>query len=96
MTPKPPAVKTLQRYGLTPETWLAIAAAQGNACPVCLRTDVELVTDHEHVKGFTRLPPEERRKYAPLQPAADPAAGDGRDRPAGRRLPPRLRGAPSA
>jgi serine kinase of HPr protein (carbohydrate metabolism regulator) len=48
---------------LTAVEWLEIAAGQGWHCPICLRSDVELVTDHLHLAGFKRLPPEERKRY---------------------------------
>lgn len=62
---KQPAPATLRKYGLTPELWNRLAASQGFACFVCLRqpSTGRLCVDHEHVKGWKKLPPEERRRY---------------------------------
>lgn len=60
--PKP---KTVARYGLTIEAWRAILEGQGGVCAVCKKIPASgrMVTDHEHVKGWKKMPPDERRKY---------------------------------
>jgi hypothetical protein len=62
---RPPTPATLRKYGLTAEAWREIVRSQGDRCPICLRAppDVKLVCDHEHVKGFRAMPPEQRRQY---------------------------------
>ncbi len=67
MLPTIPSTKTLLKYGLT---WLArdfqeIARGQGNVCAVCKRLPESrrLFIDHEHVKGYAKLPPEQKRKH---------------------------------
>lgn len=61
----PPAAATLARYGLTSEEWLEMLAAQSWMCPICERDagKLRLNTDHEHVRGFDKLPPSEKRQY---------------------------------
>jgi hypothetical protein len=70
--PRVPAAKvnvpkpaTLKRYGLTAAEWLAILKAQGNVCAVCRKVPLNgrLCTDHEHVKGWKKMKPEQRRLY---------------------------------
>lgn len=69
--PKPPTLKT---YGLSENEWLLILHDQGYACGVCRKLPspskargVEgkrrFVIDHEHVRGWKRMPSEERKKY---------------------------------
>lgn len=61
---RPPTPTTLKRYGLTVEDWLGLLAAQGWKCPICLRRAGLLWnTDHDHVRGWKRMPPEQRRRY---------------------------------
>lgn len=50
-------------YGLTKDEWLAILARQGNKCPICGGSDKKWVTDHYHIAGWKKMPPEERKKY---------------------------------
>jgi hypothetical protein len=61
----PPSKATLRKYGLSAGEWLKLAAANDYACPICLRAppDVTLCVDHEHVKGFRKMPAEEKVKY---------------------------------
>jgi hypothetical protein len=60
-----PTADTLKKYGLTPAEWLAILDRQGGVCGVCgkVPTNGRLCTDHEHVKGFKKMPPHERKKF---------------------------------
>lgn len=62
---KPPTPKTLARYGLSLEAWQQIASRQGWVCAVCARLPKteRLVIDHEHVKGWRKMPPKERANY---------------------------------
>jgi len=61
---KPPSAKTLAKYGLTANEWLAILAYQGGVCAVCKKApNGRLCVDHEHVRGFKKLPPEKRRVF---------------------------------
>jgi hypothetical protein len=63
--PKPPTAATLKKYGLSAEEWLAILAAQGNVCPICKKTPStgRWYTDHEHVRGWTKMAPELRKQF---------------------------------
>lgn len=64
---KPPSLATLRRYGLTADEWLALIKAQGWRCGVatCGKRGggVRWNTDHDHIPGWPKLPPEERKKY---------------------------------
>lgn len=64
MDPVVPSLATLRKYGLTAEEWLAILERQGGVCP-CGRFPGKGVfrTDHEHVKGWKTMAPEDRKKY---------------------------------
>jgi hypothetical protein len=55
-----------------PETdWLMLLASQGFACGVCCKLPGiserfgyrRFVTDHEHVRGWKKMKPEQRRQY---------------------------------
>jgi len=62
---KPPSKPTLRRYGWTAEEWWARWEEQGLVCAICQvapRTG-RVVTDHEHVRGWKKMPPEERKNY---------------------------------
>jgi hypothetical protein len=61
----PPSKATLAKYGLTAEQWMTLSEEGDYACPICLRAPpaVKLVTDHEHVRGWAKMPPEERAAY---------------------------------
>lgn len=65
MKPLAPSPATLAKYGLSLEEWLDLA---GDGCYVCERPwegpeGRRGVTDHEHVPGWKKMPPSERRKY---------------------------------
>jgi len=62
---KAPSPATLRRYGITADEWLALLKAQGWRCPVCLKggASTRWNTDHDHVPGWAKRPPEERRRY---------------------------------
>lgn len=61
-TPKP---NTLKRYGLSEVEWRAMADEQKEACFVCEQkpTKGRLCIDHEHVKGWKKMPPHQRKLY---------------------------------
>ncbi len=56
----PPKAPTLARYGLTEMAWSAILANQGGHCAVCQEPRKSLCVDHEHVRGWKKLPPPAR------------------------------------
>lgn len=60
-----PTVATLRKYGMTVDEWLTIAEAQGMSCAICRRVPKSgrLCIDHQHVKGWKRMNPEDRRRY---------------------------------
>lgn len=59
-----PAQRTLDRYGLTQEEWLNLLERQGWCCPICRRhRGVQWVTDHEHVRGWAKMPADQRKRY---------------------------------
>jgi hypothetical protein len=60
----PPSKATLRKYGLSAGEWLRLAAANDYACPICLRRPpaVNLVTDHEHLRGYAKMPDAERAR----------------------------------
>jgi hypothetical protein len=62
--PNPPSQKTLDKYGLTPESWREILRRQGDVCPICkgVPSTGRWVVDHEHCRGYKKMPPEERAK----------------------------------
>jgi len=67
----PPASRTLATYGLTQDDWIGLLKAQGWVCPICQqgndrpKTGKQALwnTDHEHVPGWAKMPPEERKRY---------------------------------
>lgn len=68
--PKTPEVKTptpatLRKYGLSLLGWEMLGAMQNWVCFVCERPPKSgrLCIDHEHVRGWKQMPPDERRKY---------------------------------
>ena len=62
LTPTP---ATLKRYGLSEEEWRTILERQGGVCFVCELEPSKgrLCIDHDHVKGWKKMPPEQRKIY---------------------------------
>jgi len=68
---KMPAVKTLATYGLSMEEWLGYlgVASEKSArtaqvtCRICERVQEQFVVDHQHVRGWKTMPPEQRKLY---------------------------------
>jgi hypothetical protein len=61
---KIPACKTLEKYGLSEQDWLDLYNKYDGRCHVCRKpTKGRLNIEHEHVKGFKNMLPEERKKY---------------------------------
>lgn len=62
LTPKP---ATLKKYGLSELEWQVMADNQHHACAICLQVPKKgrLVIDHFHVKGWKKMPPQERKRY---------------------------------
>lgn len=60
-----PKVETLRRYGMTQAEWIAMVRRQGGGCAICGNVPASgtLHVDHQHVRGWKRMPPEERRRY---------------------------------
>lgn len=65
-----PVKATLKKYGLSSGQWLELYEQGNGCCWICKRpffdTDKKLrnsYIDHEHVKNYKNLPPEEKRKY---------------------------------
>ncbi len=65
MTVRVPRPETLRRYGLTEAEWLRILRRQKGTCAVCrtVPKSGRLCTDHEHVKGWKKMKPEQRKRY---------------------------------
>jgi hypothetical protein len=63
--PHPPSPSTLAKYGLLAKDWWRIWKRQGEGCPVCDKTwdEALFVIDHEHVPGWKKMRPVERRRY---------------------------------
>ena len=62
---KVPTQATLKKYGLTATDWLIILDDQSWVCPIMgtRPSTGRFVIDHEHVPGFAKMPPEEKKKY---------------------------------
>jgi len=65
---KTPSQVTLDKYGLNIDEWVALWDKHEGCCHVCGRPEPEdanraMQTDHEHVKGWKKMPSAERKKY---------------------------------
>lgn len=60
---KTPRRATLRKYGLSEQEWEQMWTEQGRICPICGRSDAPTVIDHEHVRGWKKMKPEQRKKY---------------------------------
>lgn len=60
-----PSKPTLRKYGLTVDEWRAMLNLQGGVCAVCgtLPASGTLHIDHEHVRGWTKMEPAQRRLH---------------------------------
>lgn len=60
-----PSAATLRTYGLTRQDFDLLLAAQGEGCAVCGKVpdNGRLCIDHEHVKGWKKMPAEQRKRY---------------------------------
>lgn len=60
-----PTAPTLAKYGLTLLSWLQTLAEQGWVCPIhgAAPPSGHYVTDHEHVRCWKEMPPEQRALY---------------------------------
>lgn len=65
MEAKRPSAKTLAKYGLTASDWDAILERQGGVCAICemLPKSGRLNVDHDHARGWKKMPPEKRAKH---------------------------------
>jgi hypothetical protein len=60
-----PTKATLKRYGLSELEWREMGERQGWVCFVCKMEPKKerLCIDHEHVRGWKKMPPEQRKLY---------------------------------
>src|SRR3972149_8874044 len=60
-----PTNVTLKKYGLSLDEWQALYDKYNGACHVCYQkpSTGRLNVEHEHVKGWRKMKPEERKKY---------------------------------
>lgn len=60
-----PTDATLRKYGFDRNAWLSMLAGQGWVCGVCGRfpSTGKFVTDHEHVRGWSKMSDEDRARY---------------------------------
>lgn len=60
-----PTKATLRKYGLSLDEWLAIYRRQNGCCGICKQPfgDKRANVDHVHIKGWGKMPPEERKHY---------------------------------
>lgn len=65
MRPQPPSEKTLAKYGLSKEEWLAILDRQFGVCAVCGKEPSagRLNVDHDHVRGWKKMKPDLRKTH---------------------------------
>jgi hypothetical protein len=62
---KVPSKRTLAKYGLSEYDFRMLYLRDGGLCGVCdeYLERGRVFIDHEHVRGFTRMPPAEKRKH---------------------------------
>jgi len=64
---KLPTKTTLKKYGLTEQDYIDMYNEYDGACHVCLEKSKNatraLHIEHQHVKGWKQMPPEQRRLY---------------------------------
>ena len=62
---KYPTEPTLKKYGLEQIDYRMMYEAQGGICPICEKKpkNDNFRIDHEHVKGWKKMPPEKRKLY---------------------------------
>ena len=60
-----PAEATLKRYGLSRYDWIVIMNRQNWVCAICHQKPGKgrLAIDHEHVKGWKKMKPDQRKLY---------------------------------
>jgi len=59
-----PAIVTLNKYGLNLDTFKELLASQNGVCAICCKVpNGRWNIDHDHVKNWKKLPPEQRVKY---------------------------------
>ena len=56
---------SLDKYGLDEQMWLTMLRDQGWKCLICDKPSSTgaYVVDHEHIRGYKKLPPEQKRLY---------------------------------
>lgn len=57
--------QTLKKFGLSQEEWQALYYKFDGKCHICRRSleGKRANVDHEHVKNWSKLPPEKRKHY---------------------------------
>ncbi len=62
---KQPSKATCKKYGLTVQEWNDILDRQVGVCSICKRLPPSgiLCVDHQHVRGFKKMPPEQRKRF---------------------------------
>jgi DNA-directed RNA polymerase subunit RPC12/RpoP len=58
-----PSKATLQRYGITEEEWQVLYDKYDGTCHICRKPAARLNVEHEHVRGWKQMPPDERKQY---------------------------------
>ena len=65
---KIPSRQTLRKYGISEQDYIKLYNKYGGRCHVCLRKQSPKATralhvEHEHVKGWKDMPPEQRKQF---------------------------------
>ena len=60
---KVPTQRTLDIYGLSANDWIRLLKAQGWACAICEKEQATWNTDHDHVPGWKRMKPADRKRH---------------------------------